>query len=82
MRPRVIQSCLGEHGQSTHTRRRVVLLTFTQVPYPLSIDRITMLVHIRDEEVAEMSDDRPADTFRDDPLDDGFGFDVTELLHW
>lgn len=59
-----------------------MLLTFTQVSYPLSIDRITVLVHIRDEEVTEMSDDRPADAFRDNPLNDGFGFDVTKLLHW
>lgn len=41
-----------------------------------------MLVHICDEEVAKMSDDRPADTFRDNPLHDGFGFDITKLLHW
>ena len=41
-----------------------------------------MLVFVRDEELAEMSDDRPADTFRDDPLHDGFGFNVAKLFHW
>jgi len=37
-------------------RKRIVLLTFTEVSYPLSIDRVAMLVNIRDEEVTEMSD--------------------------
>lgn len=59
-----------------------MLLTFTKVSYPLSVDRVAMLVYIRDKEVTEMSDNRAADTFRDNPLDNGFGFDVTELLHW
>jgi len=59
-----------------------MLLTFTEVSYPFSIDRVTVLVFVRDEEVAEMSDDRPADTFRDDPLHDGFGFNIAKLFHW
>ena len=59
-----------------------MLLTFTKVSYSFSIDRDTVLVFVRDEEVTEMSDDRPADAFRDDPLDNGFGFDITELFHW
>jgi hypothetical protein len=62
-------------------RRGVVLLTFTEVSYPLSIDRVAIFVYKRDEKVAEMSDDRPADTFCDDPLHDGFGFDISKLLH-
>ena len=59
-----------------------MLLTFAKVSYPLSINRIAMLVLIRDKEVTEMFDNRAADAFRDDPFDYGFGFDVTKLLHW
>lgn len=58
-----------------------MVLTFPKVSYPLSIYRVAVLIHIRDEEIAEMSDDRPADTLRDDPFHDGFGLDVTKLLH-
>ena len=58
------------------------MLTFSKVSYPLPIDRVPILVHVRNKEVTEMLDNRPADAFGDNPLDDGFGFDVTELLHW
>lgn len=62
--------------------RKVVPLTFTKVSYPFSVDRVTVLVHVRDQEIAEMSDDRPANALCDDPLHDGLGFDIAELFHW
>jgi len=80
MTPLAIQSCLGDTIKHWYVRK-LVLLTFSEVPYPLSIDGITMLVHIRDKEVTKMSDNRPTDTLRDNPLDDGFGFDITKLFH-
>jgi hypothetical protein len=81
MTPLAIQSYLKECGQYNCTRRMVALLTFTKVSYPLSVDGVTVLVHIRDEEVAEMSDDRPTDAFCDNPLHDRFSFDVAKLFH-
>lgn len=55
-------------------------LTFTQVTNSLTVYRMTMLVNIGHKKLAEMSDDRSTNTVVCNPLNNGLGFDVTQLF--
>ena len=61
-------------------RQKDMRFTFSQISYPLTIDRGSMLINVSHQELAEMSNDRSADAVVRDPFHDRLGFNVTHLV--
>lgn len=58
----------------------MITLTLAQMTYPLTVHGRAVFIVVSHEELAEMLHDRPPYAVIGDPLDDGLGFDVTQLF--